>query len=151
MIITPQKNGTYKVEITDWQSRMFRDLVKELKSFIANENNPLVNRLYPVAYQNDEIANSEYTSLTYEDLYQSHLAALGILEDISEIAEVSEDTLLKIMQAVNILRLVLGTRLGICDEEDFSEITEDHPDHNLWLIYHLLGEILSIIVDSVGN
>ena len=57
------------------------------------------------------------------------------------------------MQGINILRLVVGTRLKIDDEEpeNAPQASKDHPDHNLWLIFHLLGEILSIIVDSINH
>lgn len=151
MIITPLENGTYKIEISDWQGHLFRNLIEEVKGFIDDKGNPLADLLFPVAYENDEAANIEYSSLTYEDLLKSHLAALRILEEISEIDEVPESTLLQIMQAVNILRLILGTRLEIRDEDEPSGITENHPDHNLWLIYHLLGENLSIIVDSISE
>ncbi len=153
MIIIPLENGTYKIEIPDWQGRLFHNLVEEIKGFIENKGNPLANLLFPVAYQNDEAANIEYDSLTHEDLLQSHLSALKTLVEVSEteIDEVPEETLLQIMQAVNILRLALGTRLEIRDEDDPSAITENHPDYNLWLIYHLLGENLSIIVDSISE
>ena len=151
MIIIPLENGTYKIEIPDWLGLLFRNLVEEVKGFIENKGSPLANLLFPVAYQNDEAANIEYDSLTHEDLLQSHLSALETLVEISENDEVTEETLLQIMQAVNILRLALGTRLEILDEDDPSEITENHPDYNLWLIYHLLGENLSIIVDSISE
>ena len=103
--------------------------------------------------QSDRAANAEYEQLTHEELLQSHLASLKLIEEISNNAEVSESTLIEIMQGINILRLVLGTRLKIDDEnsESSSEISESHPDHNLWLVFHLLGQTLSTIVDSIND
>ena len=153
MMITPLKNGAFKVETPDWQIQILRGLAQELTTVISDGNSSLITRLFPVAYQSDKAANEEYKQLTHEELLQSHLASLELIEGISTDKEVSEHTLIKLMQGINILRLVLGTRLKIDDEnsESSSEISESHPDHNLWLIFHLLGEILSIIVDSINR
>ena len=153
MIITPLKNGAFKVETPDWQIQIFRGLAEELKTVLPDGNNSLTTRLFPVAYQSDKAANDEYQQLTHEDLLQSHLASLKLIEKISTHNEVSEHTLIEIMQGINILRLVVGTRLKIDDEEpqNSPQVSEDHPDHNLWLIFHLLGEVLSIIVDSINH
>ena len=153
MIITPLKNGTFKVETPDWQIQIFRGLAEELKTVLSDGNNSLTTRLFPVAYQSDKAANEEYKQLTHEDLLQSHLASLKLIEEISTDKEISEHTLIKIMQGINILRLVVGTRLKIDEEEpeNSPQASKDHPDHNLWLIFHLLGEILSIIIDSINH
>jgi len=153
MMITPLKNGAFKVETPDWQIQIFRQLSQELKTVLSERNNYLTTRLFPVAYQSDKAANAEYEQLTHEELLQSHLASLKLIEEISNNAEVSESILIEIMQGINILRLVLGTRLKIDDEnaESLSEISESHPDHNLWLVFHLLGQTLSTIVDSINH
>ena len=153
MIITPLKNGAFKVETPDWQIQIFQGLAKELKTVLSGGNNSLTTRLFPVAYQSDKAANEEFKQLTHEDLLQSHLTSLKLIEDISTDKEASEDTLIKIMQGINILRLVLGTRLKIDDEEpeNSPQVSVDDPDYNLWLIFHLLGEILSTIVDSINH
>ena len=153
MIITPIDSGSFKIDIPDWQIQIFHNLAEELQAIISNGNNHLTSRLFPVAYQSDKAANAEYEQLTHEELLQSHLASLKLIEEISNNAEVSESTLIEIMQGINILRLVLGTRLKIDDEnaESLSEISESHPDHNLWLVFHLLGQTLSTIVDSINH
>ena len=153
MMITPLKNGAFKVETPDWQIQIFRQLSQELKTVLSERNSYLTTRLFPVAYQSDKAANAEYEQLTHEELLQSHLASLELIEGISTDKEVSEHTLIKLMQGINILRLVLGTRLKIDDEnsENSSEINESHPDHNLWLVFHLLGQTLSTIVDSINH
>ena len=153
MMITHLKNGTFKVETPDWQIQIFRELAQELETVLSDRNSYLITRLFPVAYQSDTAANAEYEQLTHEELLQSHLASLKLIEEISNNAEVSESTLIEIMQGINILRLILGTRLKIDDEnsESSSEISESHPDHNLWLVFHLLGQTLSTIVDSIND
>ncbi len=152
MVITPIDNGLFKIEIPDWQIQIFHNLAEELKVIISDGNNHLTSRLFPVAYQSDTSANAEYESLTHDDLRHSHLSSLKLLSEISTYSEASETLLIEIMQGINILRLVLAARLEIDDEESENspQASEDHPDHNLWLIFHLLGEILSIIIDSIN-
>ena len=152
MIITPLEDGTFKLEIPKWQIKIFKSLTQELNPIISDRGNNLTSRLFPTAYQADTSANNEYELLTHKDLLQSHLDSLEALEELSSNAELSEETLIKITQGVNILRLVLGTRLEINDDDaNSSKANEDHPDHNLWLTFHLLGEILSIIVDVISE
>ena len=152
MIITPLEDGTFKLEIPKWQIRIFKSLTQELNPIISDRSNNLTSRLFPTAYQADTSANNEYELLTHKDLLQSHLDSLEALEELSSNAELSEETLIKITQGVNILRLVLGTRLGINDDDaNSSKANENHPDHNLWLTFHLLGEIISIIVDVISE
>lgn len=152
MIITPLEDGTFKLEIPKWQIRIFKSLTQELNPIISDRSNNLTSRLFPTAYQADTSANNEYELLTHKDLLQSHLDSLEALEELSSNDELSEETLIKITQGVNILRLVLGTRLGINDDDaNSSKANENHPDHNLWLTFHLLGEIISIIVDVISE
>ena len=47
----------------------------------------------------------------------------------------SEDELWSWLQAINALRLVVGTRLDITDEDHDPNVPPDHPDANLWTIY----------------
>ena len=152
MIITPLEDGTFKVEIPKWQIKIFKSLTQELNPIISDRSNNLTSRLFPTAYQSDTSANNEYELLTHKDLLQSHLDSLEALEELSSNAELSEETLIKITQGVNILRLVLGTRLEINDDDaNSSKANEDHPDHNIWLTFHLLGEIISIIIDAISE
>jgi hypothetical protein len=152
MIITPLEDGTFKLEIPKWQIKIFKSLTQELNPIISDRSNNLTSRLFPTAYQADTSANNEYELLTHKDLLQSHLDSLEALDELSSNAELSEETLIKIIQGVNILRLVLGTRLEINGNDTNSPMAnEDHPDHNLWLTFHLLGEILSIIVDVISE
>ena len=153
MIITPIDSGSFKIDIPDWQIQIFHNLAEELQAIISNGNNHLTSRLFPVAYQSDTSANAEYELLTHDDLRQSHLSSLKLLAEISTYSEVSEMMLIEIMQGINILRLVLAARLEIDDDsnENPPEMNEDDPDYNLWLIFNLLGETLSIIIDSVNH
>jgi hypothetical protein len=149
MIITQLEEDKYRVEITLWQSQLFSNLAYELRESIAKKNSPLVQRLFPIAYPDDMTANREFESLIQKELLQSHLSALEILDSVSEVEEFHEAGLVRLMQAINIVRIGLGTRLDIRHEDDFYDITEGHPDHDLWVIYQILGEVLSLIVEAL--
>ncbi|MCH1512030.1 MAG: DUF2017 family protein [Acidimicrobiales bacterium] len=149
MIITQFEENKYRIEITPWQCQLFSSLASELRESITKQNNPLVQRLFPIAYPDDPVANREFDSLVQKELLQSHLSALEILENKSEVEEFHETELIHLMQAINIVRIALGTRLDIHHEDDFYDIAESHPDHDLWVIYQILGEVLSLIVEAL--
>ncbi|MCX7622083.1 MAG: DUF2017 family protein, partial [Acidimicrobiales bacterium] len=47
------------------------------------------------------------------------------------------------MQGLNAVRLVLGTRLGVRDDEP-PEVDPDDPDARVWALY----ELLALLVDE---
>jgi hypothetical protein len=52
------------------------------------------------------------------------------------------------MQALNSLRLVLGTRLDV-SEDDPRELDDDDPAVGLFAIYRLLGALVGAITDAL--
>tara|TARA_B110000196_G_C20783248_1_gene492031 strand:+ start:141 stop:605 length:465 start_codon:yes stop_codon:yes gene_type:complete len=149
MIITQLEENKFRVETTPWQRQLFSSLAYELRESITKKNDPLVQRLFPIAYPDDMTANREFNSLVQKELLQSHLSALEILENRSEVEEFHETDLIHLMQGINIVRIGLGTRLDIRHEDDFYDIAESHPDHDLWVIYQILGEVLALIVEAL--
>ena len=55
------------------------------------------------------------------------------------------------MTALNDVRLVLGTRLGIEDDEDGADVPEDDPRAPAFALYHYLGWLVSQVVDALAG
>jgi hypothetical protein len=111
----------------------------------------LLARLYPVAYPDDEEKEAEYQRLMREELLASRL---GSIEAVKEALDpegtelLSEGETIALMQSINTIRLVLGTMLGITDDESADEADDaDTPEHHL---YDFLSWLLEWTVRSLS-
>lgn len=130
-------------------------LLGELKSLLTSEENettkPLLHRLFPPAFLDDEEKEAEYQRLMREELVASRVAAV---ETVNELLGpdgpefLTENETMAFMQSVNAVRLVLGTMLDITDDEaaDVADM-DDSPEHHL---YSYLGWILEWTVRSLA-
>ena len=102
---------------------------------VADPNSPDLRRLHPPAYLDDPDRDTEYRLLAGEELRASRHAAIDAVLLSLDQERLSEDELWSWLQAINALRLVVGTRLDITDEDHDPNVPPDHPDANLWTIY----------------
>lgn len=88
---------------------------------------PLLSRLFPVVHPDRPDQEAEYQRLMRDELVASRLAGIaqveaGLARRGSDVV-FDEEELLVFMQAVNGIRLVLGTMLGVTDDD-----SPDGPD-----------------------
>lgn len=124
-------------------------LLGELREVIAaGGGDGAAYRLFPVVHPDDPEAEAEYQGLMRDELIESRLAGVDrvvtTLEQGGRKVTFDEDGLTSFMQSVNSLRLVLGTMLGI-DEDD--ALTEDSPPE--LHLYAFLSWILDEAVRAV--
>lgn len=146
MIIERNDAGTFDVEIFEWQRQLLDNLIEPLRDLLLDGSSPVLRRLYPTAYPGDADANEAYESLVHDQLLEQKLAALETVEESMHGGALTEEQLLQWMNAINSIRLVLGTRLDVSEEDDPSEVADDDPDRALWLSYELLSQMLVIIL-----
>ena len=152
MIIERTADGAFGVEILSWQRQMMEALIPQLRELLLAGDSPAIRRLFPTAYPNDPEANATYDELVHDQLLESRLVALDTVESNLHATDLTEPELYQWMQAINSLRLVVGTRLDVSEDDDPDVLMDEtNPDRQLWLIYQLLTEMLSIIVDTLGN
>ncbi|MBI4932353.1 MAG: DUF2017 family protein [Actinobacteria bacterium] len=130
-------------------------LLDELRALMLSddpETAPLMRRLFPPAYhlQDDAEAEAEYQRLMREDLVASHLESIGRVETALNSGEpMNDSTVQGFMQALNGVRLVLGTLLDVSEEHDLTSVRDDHPmaaEHHLYgfLSYLLESTVLAV-------
>lgn len=144
----------FTIEIQPWQRDLLEHLIPQVRDLLLEGSSPSLRRLFPTAYPGDAEADSAYQELVGDQLLESKLAALDTVEENLTASSLSEDQLLQWMNAVNSLRLVLGTRLDVSEDDDPTDVLaldEDDPERQLWLIYQLLSEMLSVIVDALSS
>jgi hypothetical protein len=151
MIIRPTRSGAYRVQVLGWQQSMLTNLVDQLRDLLLDGSSPLLRRLFPTAYPSDAEADAAYADLVGDQLLAAKLDALDMVEATIEGGEFTEEQLIGWMQAVNSLRLVLGTRLDVSEDLDPGDVADDDPDKALWVSYELLTQMLAIIVDALED
>ncbi len=103
-----------------------------------------VRRLFPRAYVRDEEAEQIYEQSTRRELLESHLSSLETLRQYAHATHLDEETTAAWMAALNDLRLVLGTVLGVTDED--VGIPDDAPETEA-VIYQYLTMLQAELID----
>ena len=133
----------FRLNIDVEERELIRRLMGELRSLLLGPNDDdRMRRLFPTAYHqaSDREMDDEYQRLMREDLVASRLAGLNQVDEClrsagKDSARFSEVQLLAFVQALNGLRLVLGTLLDVSEDQEFDDIAGDHPlagEHHLY-------------------
>ncbi|MCC6226580.1 MAG: DUF2017 family protein [Microthrixaceae bacterium] len=147
VVATP--GGGFRLRWTDHDREMVRELSAELDLLLESDD-PSVVRLFPPAYGPDVERSRDFDALARTELIESRRAALAVLADALEQTHLDADGLASLMRAVNDLRLVVGTRLDVAEDEDPMRHS-DGPDAAAWAAYGRLSRLLSDIVDALGD
>jgi len=146
-------DGGWRITLDAEERNLLIRLVGELRALLTDDDadDTLLRRLFPVAYVDDEEKEAEYQRLMREELVASRLAAI---ETVTEVLDPERDELLDegqtvaFMQSLNAIRLVLGTMLGITDDETADRAEgADTPEHHL---YDFLSWLLEWTVRSLS-
>ncbi|CAN5805105.1 hypothetical protein BH23ACT2_BH23ACT2_10940 [soil metagenome] len=117
----------------------------------AGPDDPSLRRLSPPAYLHDPEKDEEYRLLAGDELRTSRRAAIDAVRRSIERDVLDEDELWQWLQSLNALRLVVGTRLGIEDDDTPRNVDEDDPDAPLWSIYDFTTWLQHSVVDALGD
>ena len=143
------RGGSYELHLDHRERELIRQLLGELRALLAlDAADPRVRRLYPSAYADDAQKEDEYRGLTHDDLKQGRLENVNAVEASVDAEALTAEQMNAWMQAVNSLRLVLGTMLDITDDDQELSLSPDDPDARTQALYAYLGGLLDEIVDA---
>jgi Domain of unknown function (DUF2017) len=116
-------------------------LVEELQ---GEERDDGLARLFPTAYPDDEEAAAEWAELARPALEEGKAGALRRLGETAEAERLGEEDAGSWLTALNDLRLVLGTRLGVTEDSYAEQL--HHPGFAVyaWLTW-LQGELVEAL------
>jgi hypothetical protein len=147
----------YRVTLPDRERELLQSLVPQLRELLATgsaDGDPSLIRLFPTAYPDDPERDAGYHALVRDELLEKRFASLDVLESTLDASrtgrEVTGDELSAWMRALNDLRLVLGTRLDVTEDDD-NRVDPDDPDAPVWAVYHYLAMLLTLIVDALAD
>lgn len=129
---------------------LFDDLDGALRTLPADD--PVRQRLFPSAYTDDEDAAAEFRLLTEDSLRDGKAARLG--ESRAELPlnggdlELDGEASQRWLTVLNDVRLAIGTRLNVSEDDDLS-LDPDDPDAQVRAIYQWLTALQDSIVRAV--
>jgi hypothetical protein len=143
------RDGSYALTLDDRERELIRQILGDMRALlILDASDPRVRRLYPSAYADDEQKEQEYRDLTHQELRSSRLANVDAVEASIAAEVLTEEQLTAWMQAINSLRLVLGTLLDINDDDQELAFDPDDQEARTQALYGYLGGLLDEIVDA---
>jgi hypothetical protein len=131
---------------------LFDDLASALEEDVLAADDPVRRRLFPAGYRDDDQASAEFRSLTEASLRseRSERARECARELGGGVADVDLDADggQRWIQALNDLRLALGTRLEIGEDDD-GDIDPDDPEAQQRAIYYWLTGMQDSLVHAL--
>ena len=127
---------------------------------------PALLRLFPDAYRDDEDAAADFRRYTESGLRRlkadrlvvtravlAELTTPDVAEDRAAVADITRDKIPALLGALNDMRLVLGSRLDITDDEqDVTEFWDpDDPRHQQFEIYQWLTWLQATLLDAIAK
>ena len=143
-----RRRGQLRLRLLAPEAEALGQLFDELDSLIADPQpeDPVVQRLYPAAYRDDEAAEREYRELTETSLREEQSERLAACRaDLASGTEIGLDAEAgtRWIQALNDLRLAVGTRLGVTEDDVPS------GEHESRMIYYWLTHLQDDIVQAL--
>ena len=130
---------------------LLRRLVGEVRQLVTGgePDDPKLARLFPPAYTDDDGSETEYRRLMHDELVASRVAAIDTVEtalaasiDANDRVRFDAAGLEALATSLNSVRLVLGSLLGITDDDAEPDVPEME-------LYHFLSWLLDGVVEAL--
>jgi uncharacterized protein DUF2017 len=130
------RNG-FVLRIAPHERALVTRLLDELAAMLRSPADQAVTaRLFPVVHPDDAEREAEYQRLMRDELIASRLAAIASVKDVldrdAKKVTFTDEQLASFMQAVNAVRLVLGTILDVSEDDDVAELEDHVPEYQLY-------------------
>lgn len=142
-------DGSFGMTLPMHDRSLLEMLIPQMRNLIE-QHDPDTKRLFPNPYPDHEKAADEYADLIGDDLKNGQLAALTTVEETLNEKRLDEDQMVAWMQAINHLRLVMGTRLNVTELSDYADFNTEE-ELVMFDMYTYLGEVLHLIVRTVSG
>ncbi len=145
----------YRVHLDDDERQLVAGLLAEFRTLITERpDEPALRRIFPAAYHRNDDAelDAEYRRLMHDELVASRLAGIELVEaTLAERGVVDEARVLALAQALNGVRLVLGTVLDVTEDDGGDDVMPDHPRAAEHQLYHFLSWLLEWTVRALSQ
>jgi hypothetical protein len=148
--IRRNRRGEFELRLPSEEREMLRSLPGQLLSLLGGgPDDPDLHRLFPPAYARDRDAEAEYRDLVGSDLLESHQEALRVMAATLDLPRLDEEQMAAWLTGLNELRLVLGTRLDV--DEDQHPVDPSDPAAPAMALYGDLTWLLQQAVEALSE
>lgn len=142
------RHGRYRTGLGSNEREVLKALPRQVQGLLETQD-PSVKRVFPVAYPQDERAESEYREMMDAQLLQKHEQTLDTLAATVDSPTLDEEEIHQWLDALEVLRLVLGTQLDVT--EDVVVIDDLDPRAEQFAVYRYLSMLQGEIIDSLAD
>ena len=162
--VTRIGDDRYSLRLDAHERRILGSLIDELRDAIREredaddapgwpgpEGDPAdpIARLYPPAFPGDDEKEAAWADLVRPSLDDARNRRLDLVATTLEAEELDDTAASAWLGTLNDLRLVLGSQLGVTQEELPSDA--DDPDATRRVIFDYLGWLVGAFVDALGE
>ena len=140
-----------KLGLGENERHVVRQLATEvLRALEVDPSAPLLRRLFPPAYaaEDDDELEAEYRRLMGGDLQDRRRGALQTMLMTLDSVELEDDEAQQWLVGLNELRLVLGTKLDVQEDDEGPSDPAD-PRAYEFAVYQYLTELQAVLIDQL--
>lgn len=137
-VVRERSDGRFDIVLPQQVRDVLEDTIDQIDGLLDDPDLAMLRRLQPNPYPDDSEQAAAWRLLAGEQLRDVQRDSFATLRRIHASGIVGVDELWTWIRALNTMRLVLGTAIGI--EEDGVEVPEPSPEdpiRPMWELYHL--------------
>jgi hypothetical protein len=148
-----RRRSGLRLQLDPVENQVLGNLLGELSAVVLDDEagDPVVQRLFPAAYPDDDEADSEYRLMTESGLRDDRVARIDAcvaeLDSGEDIDLGDPDAATRWIQTINDIRLAIGTRLGITEDE--PELDPEDEDAQPKVVYYWLTGLQDSVVTAL--
>jgi hypothetical protein len=151
--IVRNKDGSLSIYLSPHEKSVLGSLPDQTVA-LARAGDASTARLFPPAYIDDPYSEADYITFTRTDLVDSCAQALELFKTTLNSPSISEADAYIWLRALNSIRLVIGTKLNIQQDEiapDPETISEDDIRSQGLLLYGYLTWLQSELIEALNS
>ncbi|MGX7679017.1 DUF2017 family protein [Jatrophihabitans sp. DSM 45814] len=149
-----RKHATLRVDLLPQEAALLGDIFDDLAELLSTDDapyeqaagsvDPVIARLYPDGYTDDDEASAEFRQLVAADLRAERCARIQACRAELPVGggrfELDDEAADRWIRVINDVRLALGTRLGVSETEELDPAAEST------VLYHWLSGVQEMLV-----
>ena len=149
--IKRKRDGSIELRLSEDETAVLEHVTGQLREALAADTDaPALRRLFPPAYVDDDEKEAGFKALARDELLEARLAALDEVDAALAEPRMDAERANSFMRSCNALRLVLGTRLDVSEEDD-HRVDPDDPDAPAWALYYFLSSLVGEMVEALAQ